>query len=156
MRQRHFWSAVAALSAIGFPVSADAALPRGAMPPTSEWLLGGWVTRGGKCAVVGEVYFADGRAGSITSARRITILGRYSLRGSILTETVESRQYGDLVNVTRIGRIGRDELVSEIPNNTNPNITVPPKRRCPNQAGVEPWFPNIRFKGIAAYTVSPR
>jgi hypothetical protein len=140
--------------AICAPASADAKLPKGATAPTADWLVGGWVVQGAKCAALGQVYLRSGNMGSVTSPGRITILGRWSLRGNILTEVVESKQYGDLVEVTRIGRVGRDQLFSDYPNNTNPDITILPKRRCPDGPGVEPWFPKVRFKGIATYKVA--
>mgnify|MGYP001386850280 CR=1 FL=1 len=140
--------------AICAPASADAKLPKGATAPTADWLVGGWVVQGVKCAALGQVYLRSGNMGSVTSPGRITILGRWSLRGNILTEVVESKQYGDLVEVTRIGRVGRDHLFSDYPNNTNPDITILPKRRCPDGPGVEPWFPKVRFKGIATYKVA--
>lgn len=131
------------------------ALPRGATTPISGWLVGTWVFKGGKCSESGTVHLANGRMGTTGPGNTISIIGRYSLRGNILTEIVESEQYGDLTNVTRIGAIGANELVSEPLNNKDPNVFIPPQRRCPEQPGVEPWFPRIRFQGMTAYRVLP-
>jgi hypothetical protein len=143
---------VAALATCIVPFAAHARLPLNAVTPSTEWLLGGWVTEGAKCAELATVYLPGGRLGNVTSANTILVLGQYDLRGKVLTSKVFDDRY-DLTNVTWVGGVGQNLLVSSVPNNTDPNISIPPKRRCPNGAGFEPWFPKIRFKGISAYRI---
>ena len=75
-RHRHL-SAAAALIAMCVPASVCAKLPRGAIAPTTDWLIGGWVVQGAKCAALGHVYLRGGKMGSLTSSGKITILGRW-------------------------------------------------------------------------------
>lgn len=142
--------AIASTLAVMLPAASAWALPAGAQPPSLDWLHGTWVNQGSKCSeFTAAVYLPDGRLGMVEAPAAIRILGRWNLRGDILTSVVESEQYGDLINKERIGRAGPNDMALEP---VSKGGSILPRRRCPQQAGAEPWFPRVRFKGMAAYT----
>ncbi|RIV79910.1 hypothetical protein D2V17_20645 [Aurantiacibacter xanthus] len=119
-------------------------------PPTVEWLRGSWVFEGGKCSEGASLYLPRGRLASLGPAGVMSFLGTYKLEGDILTSTVFSETYGDLVEVERIRRVSANEMAADYPHNTNPDIVILPRRRCPAQPGPEPWYPELHFVGTAA------
>lgn len=129
------------------------AFPKGATTPLVSWLVGAWVFEGGKCSVSPDVYLPNGVIGSVRPGKGIVPIGRYSLKGNVLTTVVDGGKYGDLTNVTRIASTGPNEMVSELMSKSNPNLSIPKQRRCPEQPGYEPWFPKIKFQGMARYRV---
>jgi len=141
---------------ISFVPNSYAGQPKRHASPSISWLLGAWVYEGGKCSEGASVFLEGGRLGFARSDGKITTNGSYALRGNMLTRTVPSERGGNLVDEQRIHRVSANEMAADYPHNTNPDIGIPPMRRCPVQAGPEPWHPEVRFKGISAYKMVGR
>lgn len=136
--------------AVAFTVLLDASLalskpPKGAQLPTAEWMVGAWVYEGGKCGggTGPEVILPGGRGATVTP-RGLKVISSHVLRGDLLTTTVPTEKYGDLVDTIRVARLGPNDWYQDYPGGAQSL----PRKRCPVGPGVEPWFPKLKFKGI--------
>jgi hypothetical protein len=128
---------------------------------TPQTLAGAWVSEGQKCGAQTPVilYLPDGRAYSTLTPKGFAGGGFYKIKGRILSDSYKTEpafrrgspyenQY--LTETRLVVRITQNRIDFNFPGNKNPDLTTPSYRRCPEQPGVEPWFPNLKYKGFAS------
>ena len=117
---------------------------------------------GAKCSDSVDIYFEDGHLLSAPAAKGFKIEGTYVLKGDVLTTTIKptaAYRYTDpsmvrynapLTDTVRIVRTSKDQMDFRFVGNAGPGMRMLPKRRCPEAAGIEPWFPKLRYSGVGA------
>jgi hypothetical protein len=131
---------------------------------TAHTLVGAWAPKGARCrdGQFVTVYLADGRVYSGLTDRGPSIGGRYEVVGNVLTERVRTEpafrtgspamapyETRFLTERRTLEKVSRGRIELGFPGNRNPDLTTPSIARCPEQPGVEPWFPRERYGGFA-------
>lgn len=148
---------LAAASSAGAAQAQPAAISR-------EALAGAWTPQGTRCADAQfvTVYLRDGRTYSSMTSKGPRTGGVFIVAGNVLEERVKTMpafrtnspalaRYEDqyLIERRTVLKVTADRLDLGFPGNRNPNVTTPPLGKCPEGAGVEPWFPREPYGGFA-------
>lgn len=128
--------------------------------PLKEWLWGAWVMENSRCSDGATVYLPTGRLYSAPTPKGFQVEGEYALRGDVLTTHIRPTpafrhtdprwiQYNKtLTDSVRVVRRGPTEMTYGYVVDPGPGYSHPRYRRCPEEAGVEPWFPKTRYRGF--------
>jgi len=133
-------------------------------PATSAVLVGAWTPQGTKCSA-GRfivVYLPDGRTYASMTPRGPRTGGVYTLSGHLLEERIKTmpafrtnspalaRYENEYLTERRtILKMSASRIDLGFPGSRDPNVTTPPLGRCPEDPGVEPWFPRERYSGFS-------